>query len=352
MLHPEDQVTQEMLDGWRNQQLSRNLSFQTIAQRERLVVRFMEATNEHPWNWTPAHVDEFFGDLRSTHNARRSTLRNYQNALGLFCNYLVDSGYGWSNLCMELFGTHPAQVCFEWNTATHVQESESGTDKRAFTKSELQAFFDRADDESDRIARLHRKGWLPSFRDATLFKLTYAYGLRRNEVRHLETFDFSRNPHAAECGNFGILNVRFGKAMKGSAHKQRSVLTVFDWTREIIEEWLERGQPLMTNSHALFPSERDGWVSEAALNARFRTYRDDLGLSPGLDLHSLRRSYVSHLIEDGWDALFVQKQVGHEYASTTGLYTFVSDTFRTQTLRAVLDSTIKEALERKAEPQP
>jgi hypothetical protein len=32
LLHPEDQVVQEMFDGWRNQQLSRNLSFQTIQQ--------------------------------------------------------------------------------------------------------------------------------------------------------------------------------------------------------------------------------------------------------------------------------------------------------------------------------
>ena len=30
---------------------------------------------------------------------------------------------------------------------------------------------------------------------------------------------------------------------------------------------------------------------------------------------------VTHLIEDGYDPLFVQQQVGHCYASTTALYT-------------------------------
>jgi integrase/recombinase XerD len=350
LLHPEDQVVQEMFDGWRNQQLSRNLSFQTIQQRERLVRRFLEATNEHPWNWTSSHVDEFFGDQRSVHQNTQSTLRSYQNALRLFCDYLTDPGYEWTRICLELFGTHPTQVCFEWNTATHVQESERGPGKRAFTKAEVQSLFDRADDEADRIARHHRKGWLPSFRDSTIFKIAYSYGLRRNEVRHLETFDFSRNPQAPEFGNFGVLNVRFGKAMKGSAHKQRSVLTVFDWTEEVIEEWNERGRSLMTDGQDMFPNERQGIVSEAALGARFRRYRDDLGLSPGLDFHSLRRSYVTHLIEDGWDALFVQRQVGHEYASTTGLYTSVSSDYRTKTLRRVLDSTINEALGRKQKP--
>jgi site-specific recombinase XerD len=46
---------------------------------------------------------------------------------------------------------------------------------------------------------------------------------------------------------------------------------------------------------------------------------------------------VTHLIEDGWDALFVQQQVGHEYASTTAMYTSVSSDYRTQAVRAALD---------------
>jgi len=55
-------------------------------------------------------------------------------------------------------------------------------------------------------------------------------------------------------------------------------------------------------------------------------------------------SYITHLIEDGWDAKFVQDQAGHDYASTTSLYTGVSSDFRTRTLRRVLDRTIKDAL--------
>ena len=56
------------------------------------------------------------------------------------------------------------------------------------------------------------------------------------------------------------------------------------------------------------------------------------------------RSYVTHLIEDGWDALFVQNQVGNEHASTTSIYTCVSSDYRTRTLRTALDSTVKAAL--------
>ena len=60
-------------------------------------------------------------------------------------------------------------------------------------------------------------------------------------------------------------------------------------------------------------------------------------------MHSLRRSYATHLIEDGWDAKFVG-QMGHDHASTTSLYTCVSSDYRVHTLRRVLDGTVEQAL--------
>jgi len=63
-----------------------------------------------------------------------------------------------------------------------------------------------------------------------------------------------------------------------------------------------------------------------------------------LGLHCLRHSYVTHLIEAGYDPLFVQQQVGHSYASTTALYTSVSADYRARTLRRVLDATVGAAL--------
>ena len=65
----------------------------------------------------------------------------------------------------------------------------------------------------------------------------------------------------------------------------------------------------------LFPSDRGALVAQDTLLRRFRRYYDNLELSAGLDLYSLRRSYATHLIEDGWDPMFVQHQMGHEHAS-------------------------------------
>lgn len=343
-LNPADQVFDEMLEGWRNQQLSRNLAFSTIEQRLALVRRFQASVNEFPWQWSAAHVDEFFGDQRAERGSTHSTLRCYQNALRMFCSYICHPDYGWDGLCERLFNAFPAQVCFEWNTARHVQDSERRPKKRAFTRRELQDFFDRADDEVTRIAESDRKGWRAALRDSVMFKTAYAWGLRMNETSHIQTVDFSRNPHAREFGRFGVAHVRFGKAMRGSPPKARSVLTVFDWSGDIVEEWLDRGHD--GGGLDLFTTERGTLVSEPTLLRRFRRYCQDLSLSDGLDLHSLRRSYATHLIESGMDPLFVQHQLGHEYASTTALYTCVSSDFRTSTLRRALDSTLHEALNR------
>lgn len=80
-LHPEEQTVVEMLQGWRNQQLSRNLQFETIDARIKQVQRFIEHSNEFPWTWTVAMVDEFFGDLRSIHKLAQSSIRSYQVCL-------------------------------------------------------------------------------------------------------------------------------------------------------------------------------------------------------------------------------------------------------------------------------
>jgi site-specific recombinase XerD len=369
VLRPHEHVFAAMLLGWRNQQLARRLALATVESRERQVRAFAGHAQAFPWSWTAQLIDEWMTDLRAVHGLRRSSLRGYQLAVKAFCGYLTDPAYGWVGECERRFGTHPVQVVHEWNTAVHVQDAEPDPVRRAFTRDELQTFFDHADDQVERIRAAGRKGWLAAFRDATLFKVAYAFGLRRNEVRMLDLADFGVNPRAREFGDYGVCYVRHGKAMKGSPPKRRSVLTVWPWTADVLDEWTSTVRPLLarplpqptTGGHhrtgcaaggkaggeacdALWPTERADRLGLSPINHRFAAYRAELGLPAGLDFHSLRRSYVTHLIEDGWDALFVQQQVGHEHASTTAIYTCVSSDFRTRTLRSALDDTLTAAL--------
>lgn len=55
-LNCQDVVFAGMLEGGRNQQLSRNLSFGTIEKHVELISRFADYANEYPWQWSPANV--------------------------------------------------------------------------------------------------------------------------------------------------------------------------------------------------------------------------------------------------------------------------------------------------------
>ncbi len=194
----------------------------------------------------------------------------------------------------------------------------------------------------DEIVARHRKGFGAAYRDAVMVKVAYAWGLRRQELIHLDVHDFARNPKAAEFGEFGVCNVRFGKALAGSPPKRRGVLTVMPWSVEVIEQWVTEVWPHCrhSDSPALWPSERQDRVNEHRFNISFSRLCERAGLAKELSPHCLRHSYVTHLIEDGFDGLFVQQQVGHEHASTTSIYTSVSSDYKTRVLRAALDRVI------------
>lgn len=72
------------------------------------------------------------------------------------------------------------------------------------------------------------------------------------------------------------------------------------------------------------------------LDRAFQRVRESADLPPELTMYALRHSYVTHLIEAGYDPLFVQQQVGHSYSSTTALYTSVSSDFKQKTIQRMI----------------
>ena len=175
-LRPADAMVDAMLRGWRAQQLSRGLREESITDRELLVRRFVEFTNDYPWQWTAAHVDEWSSWLVAERHLASSTVRHYQGILRLFTEFLTDGRYGWAVACEKEFGTFPVAICHEWNTVAHLNQYEGRPESRAFTREELQDFFDYADEQVDRAVRARRKGALAAYRDATVFKVLYGWG--------------------------------------------------------------------------------------------------------------------------------------------------------------------------------
>lgn len=336
-LDPAPAMSEAMIEGWTRQQRSRFLKDQTIAARIRMIRRFSEFTNLYPWQWTPAEAEAWISDLRSGDRALAlSTIRSYEITVRLFCEYLTDNRYGWMQVCADRFGSTPQLVFHEGNSVLHIGDYEGSPRRRPLTYDEIQALFDAADGRAEKIRADGRKGALAAMRDSAMLKFCYAFGLRRSEVCNIDLVDLRRNPQAPQYGSSGSVAVRFGKASRGGPAKRRTVLTVpeFDWIVDVVEHYLTEIRPAFApGAHpALWVTERAGRISPRSVNAALTAARDDANLDPILDLHCLRHSYVTHLIEFDYPVRFVQEQVGHAHASTTSIYTGVSNEYRNQLL--------------------
>jgi integrase/recombinase XerC len=348
LLHPEEAVLEAMLSGWAKQQRGgRRVLPETIGARRGAVLRFVEFTNEFPWNWTAGHMDEWSEHLIGELGRSESTIRQRQGAIRLFCDYITSPYYSWVQLCEERFGTHPVQICHEWNTSAHLTDYEGQPGRRPLTREECQALFDYADEQVERAVRLGRKGALTAYRDATVLKAIYAWGLRRNEASKLDRNDWYRNPKAPELGRFGMVHVRYGKRSRGSAPKRRMVPSVMPWAVEVVQDYLANIRPRfgMADHPAMWVTERGSRLQPREIDDRFAAYRDALGMDPSLCPHCLRHSFITHLTEDGADPKFVQEIAGHRFASTTAIYTAVSGDFMNTMLRRHLDRALQPGVE-------
>jgi integrase len=326
----EEALFEAILAGWVRQQRTRLLSEATIRPRAALVRRLHAHAGAWPWEWRAEDLEEWIEDLAvGPPGLHVSTLRSYQIAIRLFCEYLIDRRYPWVAICRERLGAAPQQIVDERNLIVHVAEFEADPRRRPLSREEanrtiaeltcscsaiplaitevdplryemragvleaavddpaarargeaarqrddtvavarehrflgarLQAFFDHCDAQVAGRHALKRKGSLAALRDAAMFKTIYAWGLRRREAAKLDVVDFSRNPHKPAFGGFGALSVRYGKAMASGPPRRRSVLTVFDWAVEVIEQYLREIRPLYGRDEhpALWLTERGG----------------------------------------------------------------------------------------------
>jgi hypothetical protein len=143
---------------------------ETIVNRRRLVGRLLAHAGAWPWEWRAEHLEEWIEDLAlAPRRLHVSTLRNYQIAIRLFCDYhLLDRRYPWTAICAERLGVAPRQIVDERNLIVHTNEFEGDPSRRPLSRDELVAFFDFYDAQVAGRRALRRKGSLAALRDAAL----------------------------------------------------------------------------------------------------------------------------------------------------------------------------------------
>jgi integrase/recombinase XerD len=150
-------------------------------------------------------------------------------------------------------------------------------------------------------------------RDRAILELMYRAGLRVSEVVNLRPRDVHET---------GVVNVWEGK---GGVDRT----SYFDpgrvWPH--VEAWLRarRRFPGATEDAPLF-CHRDGRpITTRTVQYMVDRCREAAGITAKCTPHTLRHSFASELLEDGFNTREVQQLLGHSSVATTEAYTWITD---------------------------
>jgi tyrosine recombinase XerC len=162
-------------------------------------------------------------------------------------------------------------------------------------------------------------------RDRAMLEFLYAGGLRISELLAL---------------NVASLDLEQGQVrVFGKGAKERIVL-IGAPAREAVQAYLAEGRLHLVAARkggrraptALFLNRFGERLSVSMFTRLVAGYARSAGIAHRVTPHMLRHSFATHLLDGGADLRAVQELMGHEQASTTQIYTQVSQTHLRRTV--------------------
>jgi site-specific recombinase XerD len=156
---------------------------------------------------------------------------------------------------------------------------------------------------------------IPNLKHKACVALLYSAGLRVSEMRHLRYDDISRKDMRIYIRPSKSRNDRYAILSKNAL----DILTKY---------WLSFGRP----KEWLFPGIKANQPIVSFTVSRFITdHCRFLGWDKMVTAHTLRHSFGTHLYEQGYDLLTIQKLLGHKSASSSLVYVHLG----TKTMKAL-----------------
>jgi len=169
------------------------------------------------------------------------------------------------------------------------------------TKDHLTALIQSADDETPQ-----------GLRNRAILELMYAAGVRLSEVVALDL----RN---LDLGERTLL-------VRGKGNKERMVL-IGAPADKALRRYLADARPKLAagETDALFLNRDGDRLSGRSMQQIVRHHALRAGLDEHVHPHLLRHSFATHLLDGGAELRVVQELLGHASASTTQIYTHVTE---------------------------
>ena len=172
---------------------------------------------------------------------------------------------------------------------------------RALTLTDTDELLDARDDAS-----------VPE-RDAALFELLYATGIRVSEAAGLDVDDVDLSARLIRVLGKGNRErvVPFGEQAQDAL---KAYLPTRAALRHRARGVAEEGEPLFVNA-------RGGRLTTRSMSRLLKTRLRAAGLPQDISPHALRHTFATHLLQAGADLRSIQELLGHASLSTTQKYT-------------------------------
>lgn len=139
-----------------------------------------------------------------------------------------------------------------------------------------------------------------------MLSLIYSAGLRRSELLNLALKDIDSKRM--------MITIRAAKGMKDRMAPLS--VNILDMLRKYYVEYRPK--------EYIFEGQYGGRYSERSLDLVLKKAVKVAGIRKNVNLHMLRHSYATHLLETGTDLRYIQELLGHKSPKTTQIYTHVS----------------------------